>query len=161
MNASQPLMTGIARASGYRQPEREPHKADRAGQHERPLPAEVDQIHGTVSGATTAPTFAPALKMPVASARSLRKPPATPLIAAGSFPLRPGPGERGRIRTAAASGERAVTMPAMLQSVNATAYRPHAKAIHQLPGEESDQHAAALKAATMLPHWSSVQPISR
>src|SRR5437588_2110821 len=49
-------------------------------------------IHGTVNGATIAPTFEPALKMPVASALSfLGNHSATVLIAAGKFPASPKP----------------------------------------------------------------------
>ena len=49
-------------------------------------------IHGTTSGATIAPTFVPALKIPVASARSrLGNHSATVLIAAGKFPASPSP----------------------------------------------------------------------
>ena len=44
-------------------------------------------IQGTVNGATIAPTFEPALKMPVAKARSFfGNHSATVLIAAGKFP---------------------------------------------------------------------------
>ena len=47
----------------------------------------VKVIHGTTSGATTAPTFDPALKIPVARARSfLGNHSATVLIAAGKLP---------------------------------------------------------------------------
>src|SRR5687768_3230543 len=49
-------------------------------------------IHGTVSGASTAPIFAPELKIPVAKARSfLGKYSAVALIAAGKFPDSPNP----------------------------------------------------------------------
>ena len=58
--------------------------------------------HGTASGATSAPTFVPALKMPVASARSrLGNHSATVLIAAGKLPDSPIP-----------SANRATTNPA-------------------------------------------------
>ena len=49
-------------------------------------------IQGTLSGVTIAPTFVPALKMPVASARSfLGNHSATVLIEAGKFPDSPSP----------------------------------------------------------------------
>ena len=49
-------------------------------------------IHGTTSGVTSAPTFVPELKMPVASARSrLGNHSATVLIEAGKLPASPKP----------------------------------------------------------------------
>src|SRR6185295_2850253 len=49
-------------------------------------------IHGTVNGATIAPTFEPALKIPVANARSRAgNHSATVLIDAGKFPDSPRP----------------------------------------------------------------------
>ena len=53
---------------------------------------QVCAIQGTVSGANTAPTLAPELKIPVASDRSfLGKYSAVALIAAGKFPDSPKP----------------------------------------------------------------------
>src|ERR1044071_7097912 len=53
---------------------------------------QVSAIHGTTSGATTAPTLVPALKIPVASARSrLGNHSATVLTAPGKFPDSPTP----------------------------------------------------------------------
>ena len=52
-------------------------------------------IHGTVIGVITAPMFVPALKMPVANARSLRgNHSATVLIAAGKLPDSPMPSRK-------------------------------------------------------------------
>ena len=52
----------------------------------------VSVIHGTNNGATTAPTFDPALKIPVARARSfLGNHSATVLMAAGKLPASPNP----------------------------------------------------------------------
>src|SRR5215212_11194716 len=52
----------------------------------------VVAIHGTTSGVTTAPTFVPALKIPVASARSRAgNHSATVLIDEGKFPDSPRP----------------------------------------------------------------------
>ena len=57
------------------------------------LPARtVSASTGTTSGASTAPTFEPALKIPVASARSRRgNHSAVVLIAEGKFPASPSP----------------------------------------------------------------------
>ena len=52
----------------------------------------VSAIHGTVSGAITAPMFVPELKMPVANARSrFGNHSAVVLIAAGKLPDSPSP----------------------------------------------------------------------
>src|SRR5688572_13660690 len=49
-------------------------------------------IHGTAKGVSSAPTFVPELKMPVASARSFRgNHSATALMAAGKLPASPMP----------------------------------------------------------------------
>ena len=54
-------------------------------------------IHGTTSGATTAPMLVPELKMPVASARSrFGNHSATVLIAAGKLPASPMPERKAR-----------------------------------------------------------------
>ncbi len=79
-------------------------------------------IQGTVSGATTAPTLVPALKMPVANARSfLGNHSATPLIAAGKLPASPSPRSARQSPNWIGVLASAVTMPAMLQIVSATA----------------------------------------
>src|SRR6059036_2197996 len=53
---------------------------------------QVNVIHGTTSGVTSAPMFVPELKIPVASARSfLGNHSATVLIAAGKLPDSPIP----------------------------------------------------------------------
>ena len=63
---------------------RQPEEPERAGRDERPGQPKRIVIHGTTSGVTIAPTFVPALKMPVASARSRRgNHSATVLIDAG------------------------------------------------------------------------------
>ena len=70
-------------------------------------------IQGTVSGVTTAPTFDPELKMPVANARSLRgNHSATVLIAAGKLPASARP-SRKRIsaKPAAAPPSRTTERP--------------------------------------------------
>ena len=51
-------------------PERHPEQADRAGDHERPLPSPPQRDGGTVSGATIAPVLVAAFTIPAASARS-------------------------------------------------------------------------------------------
>src|SRR5262245_44223815 len=62
----------------------------------------VTVIHGTTSGATTAPTFVPELKIPVARARSfLGNHSATALIDAGKLPASPRPSaNRARLKPA-------------------------------------------------------------
>ena len=53
---------------------------------------QLSAMKGTASGATIAPTFVPALKMPVASARSFfGNHSAVALMAAGKFPDSPKP----------------------------------------------------------------------
>ncbi len=53
---------------------------------------QVSAIHGTVSGVTIAPTLLPALKIPVAKARSfLGNHSAVALIAPGKLPDSPSP----------------------------------------------------------------------
>src|SRR5215475_13543218 len=52
----------------------------------------VRAIHGTIAGATTAPTLVPALKIPVARARSFfGNHSATVLMEAGKLPASPSP----------------------------------------------------------------------
>ena len=74
-------------ASVKQPPGHQPHQAQCARYQERHRPAEGDRQPGTSNGAATAPTLLPALKMPVASARSfLGNHSLTVLIAAGKFP---------------------------------------------------------------------------
>src|SRR5258706_15629335 len=77
-------------------------------------------IQGTVSGATMAPTFEPALKMPVAKARSfLGNHSAVVLIAAGKFPDSPTPRAARATPKPKADRARAWLMAAMLQIIKA------------------------------------------
>src|SRR4028119_1898837 len=70
----------------------------------------VMAIHGTVSGATIAPTFEPELKMPVASARSFfGNHSATVLMAAGKLPASPSPSAKRA--TPKPTGDRASACP--------------------------------------------------
>jgi hypothetical protein len=63
---------------------------------------QVNVIHGTAIGASSAPTFVPELKRPVASARSfLGNHSATALIEAGKLPASPSPSaNRARLNPA-------------------------------------------------------------
>src|SRR5258706_10715426 len=77
-------------------------------------------IQGTVSGATMAPTFDPALKIPVANARSfLGNHSAVVLIAAGKFPDSPIPSAARATPKPRAERASACPIAAMLQMIKA------------------------------------------
>src|SRR5260370_32860210 len=79
-------------------------------------------IHGTVSGVTIAPTLVPALKIPVASARSfLGNHSATHLMLAGNTPASPNP--KADQAATKLENENAIACPidARLQKTMATA----------------------------------------
>src|SRR5260221_13444761 len=84
-----------------------------------------EAIHGARSGVTMAPTLVPALKMPVAKARSfLGNHSATLLMLAGKTPASPKPSAKraaAKLRKEAAA---ACAMEARLPKVNATAQTP-------------------------------------
>jgi len=80
-----------------RQPEREPDEPERPGGDERHRHPYVMVIHGTTIGVMTAPTLLPALKMPVASARSFfGNHSAMVLIEAGNSPTPPARAQTAR-----------------------------------------------------------------
>src|SRR5438067_190184 len=76
----------------------------------------VSVIHGTTIGVITAPTLEPALKIPVAKARSRRgNHSATVLIAAGKFPDSPSPSANRAALNPAAVRASACDIAATLQ----------------------------------------------
>src|ERR1700740_2056110 len=79
-------------------------------------------IHGTTSGVTMAPAFVPALKIPVASARSfLGNHSATLLMLAGKTPASPKPRAKRAAAKLANEPAAACAMDARLQKVMHTA----------------------------------------
>src|SRR3954463_3703579 len=82
----------------------------------------VSAIHGTVSGAMTAPMFVPELKMPVANARSrLGNHSAVVLIAAGKLPDSPSGSENRGARNGGAPPATPADIAATLQRLTAMA----------------------------------------
>src|SRR3954470_16220196 len=77
----------------------------------------VNAIHGTITGVMTAPTFEPALKIPVANARSRAgNHSATVLIDAGKFPVSPRPSAKRAAANPFAVRASAVDIAAMLHA---------------------------------------------
>src|SRR6476469_902645 len=82
----------------------------------------VSVIHGTTIGVMTAPTFDPALKIPVASARSFAgNHSATVLIDAGKLPDSPNPSAKRAALKPAVSRANAFEMAEKLYNVNVPA----------------------------------------
>ena len=83
---------------------------------------QVSAMNGTMAGATTAPTLVPALKMPVANARSfLGNHSATVLMEAGKLAASPRPRAKRAIPKPRAERAAAWNMAATLQRVIARA----------------------------------------
>src|SRR5262245_24477152 len=108
--------------------------------------------HGTVRGATTAPTFVPELKMPVANARSfLGNHSATVLMEAGKPPASPNP--RAKRAALKPMTERASEWPiaAKLQTMTASdsPFRAPSRSM-SLPDTNNPMAYASWNAKTML-----------
>ncbi|OQB94896.1 MAG: hypothetical protein BWX84_00108 [Verrucomicrobia bacterium ADurb.Bin118] len=115
---------------------------------------------GTNKGASTAPTFEPALKIPTAKARSRRgNHSAVVLTAAGKLPDSPKPSKNRAMPKP--NGVRASACPAAarLHSTSATAYpmRVPTRSMKR-PMMTKPMAYASVKAALMSPNWRSVQP---
>src|SRR2546427_12967546 len=81
--------SGLRYSVSHRTSHKNPVRPVTTKVHRQPY---VSVSHGTVTAATSTPTFVPALKIPVASARSLRgNHSATVLMHAGKFPASPNP----------------------------------------------------------------------
>src|SRR6266850_5287279 len=111
-------------------------------------------IHGTSRGARIAPTFVPALKMPVASARSRRgNHSATVLIAAGKFPASPRPRTNRARRKPATDAEYFRPITASTPDIVAPYAGAHAVAI-----AAKDQTVSASAYPFFAPNRSMIRP---
>ncbi len=118
---------------------------------------------GTTAGATMAPRLLPALKRPVAKARSLRgNHSATVLIEAGKFADSPRPRTKRATPKPNADRANAWAMEARLQTTMATANPRFVPTRSRMrPATSRPRAYAAWKAVTMYPYSTSFQPMER